>query len=214
MQQLHQCGCSENLRIRPPVPNHADRADVVVSGGGLSPEIAKKLMQNDMIETAEYVAQAQAMNIRFAEKALFSAIADWRSETPPSVPECAEVTRDDAFYAVQFACYRANTVMADDRYDLKAARKLAVALVLFEQEIPLQKLAALAQVYADWHKTVLDYRAAKIHLAKNGQTNGELTQKEAIQYPLSGALLARATALTLQNGLHLLNIHPTKDWIA
>lgn len=211
-------------RLALPPPRHAAEADMVLSGEGASPEAAAALARHPAVEHAVFVEAARCINLQFATAPLFAAITAWQNEPRP--PACdVQPNRDDSnwdnpFYAVQYAHYRAGCVARDRLhwdYDIPAARKLAVATLLFARDMraasdensALQRLAAFARIYAEWHETLLTHRAAKFR-----QTNGELMQKEAIQYPVASALLARAAAIELQCGLYLLNIEPTKEWVA
>jgi len=209
LMQLRQCGGADDVRVNLPQPRYADKADIVVSGEGLSHKMAEQL-DNTLIETAEYVPQARVLNIRFTEHALFAAIANWSDEVLTARDRLP--TGEELFYSVQYAHYRARHLAADNQHwdcDIKAARKLAVALVLFAQQMHnckelddfKQVLTGFVQIYNHWHESLLQNRAANIHSLRSGQTNGELTQKEAIQYPVSSALLARATAMALQNAI-------------
>lgn len=213
--QLRAMVFSGNLRISQPLPAYTSLADVVVSGGGLSIDVAQNLLQLNIVESALYVAQARVINIRFEKSALFAAIANGE----PVPCEAYSAVSEDMFLRVQFALYRAENIAADSQqwdYEKEAARKLAVALILWKENCKevKQSLIDLVKFYTYWHESLLLCRAAKIRYAWQGQTNGDLTQKEAIQYPVSSALLARAIAITLRNGLHSLKISPTKDGIA
>jgi hypothetical protein len=228
--KTHVQSCGDNaLRIRCPKAAHNDVADLVVSGKAASAELAQSLATHDYIESATFIEQAKAINLRLADQPLFDAISMWKDEhfaacCSLSQP-CGQASWQNPVYAVQYAQYRASALAADEvqwDYDLADARALAVALVMFAQEMEQCKnpqsfmnlLVDLAQSCAKWHEGLLHHRAAKIRMTLLVQTNGQLTQKEAIQYPISSALLARAAAMALQNGLDLLKIHPNKDWVA
>lgn len=206
-----------------PLPRYAYAADMVVRGEGATREAAARVRLHEPVEAADYIGMARCINLRFDADALFGAVAEWRSELPTPrctvAPDREDESWDNPFYAVQYAHFRAGGVAQDMLhwdYGLAEARRLAVAVLLFPDRIRefrdaqgfMQELAGFARIYAEWHETLLAHRAAKIR-----QTNGELMQKEAIQYSVSSALLARAAAVTLQSGLHLLNIEPTKEWV-
>jgi hypothetical protein len=222
---LRQQGCEE-WRIAG--PSSASPCDMVLHGHALSATLAKALQQQPCIAQAEYVSKARALNIRFHDDALFGTLAAWRNEPRPAccclTPDRADNSWDNPFYVVQYAHHRAGNV-AHDRlhwdYDLLAARQLAMAIVQFPQHFEtcdepwpfMQKLVDFSHVYTRWHETLLAQRAQKIRDRAKPQTNGDLMQKEAIQHPITSALLARAAAITLQNGLRMLTIEPTKDWV-
>lgn len=212
------------FELAAPLPRYAYAADMIVRGEGATREAAARLRRHEAVETADYIGMARCINIRFRTDALLQCMADWRDEVPEVrytvVPDREDASWDNPFYAVQYAHFRAGCVASDTLhwdYGIPEARRLAVAMLLFPSSIHncadpqafMHVLAGFARAYAEWHETLLVHRAAKIR-----QSNGELIQKEAIQYPVSSALLARAAAITLQCGLHVLNIEPTKEWVA
>lgn len=224
---LQQHGC-EDFRVTLPKSTAAHNADLVLTGEGFSADLAKEITFLPMIAKAEYVAKARAMNIWFADELLFGAISTWRNEMAPSccqlVAERDDKDWDNPFYVVQYAHHRAGNVAHDRLHwdsDVELARQLAVAVVLFQYRATdcdapwpyMQRLVDFAQIYARWHESLLHCRAEKIRSASMGVVNGQIVQKTAIQHPISSALLARSAAITLQNGLRMLSIEPTKEWV-
>lgn len=221
---LREQGAGTRFECAAPLPRYAYEADMVLRGDDVTREVAACLRRHEAVEAADYIGMARCINLRFKTDALLARMANWQSEMPAArctvVPDRMDASWDNPFYAVQYAHYRAECVANDPLhwdYGMAEARRLAVAILLFpsrmrdcsEPESFMHALAGFARTYAEWHETLLVRRAAKIR-----QPNSELMQKEAIQHPISSALLARAAAMTLQSGLYLLNIEPTKEWVA
>lgn len=223
------CKAGNELRIAAPQPRYAHHADMVVTGEGLSAAVAEQMAKDPTIAAAEYVASARSINVMLEDAAIVSALESCNDETPTSfcisAPDTSEPQWEAPFYAVQYALCRAKNIATDEtqwQCAPAAARKLAVALLLLPREMKrcatawefMTLLTALTDSYDAWHESLLVSRAQKKHRTSTAKTNGDLMQKEAIQYPISSALLARAAALTLHNGLLLLRMEPTKDWVA
>lgn len=202
-------------RLTPPPPRYAGETDIVLSGKEVSPVVAESLQRHPAVKEARYVGAAHCINMRLRTDALYDAIRHWHAERREVYHSPVRERDDGLFHTLRYAHYRAACLARDARhwdYDLAAARRLAVAIVLFpygkDEAGLMARVSAFARVHAEWHETVLAQRAAEFR-----KTNRELMQKEAIQYPVSSALLARAAAITLRCGLHLLNIEPTKEWV-
>lgn len=201
------------FRLEAATGRHVAHADIVLTGEGLASADATTLASHPAIAAAEYIAKARSINMLFHDAALF--------ELPQLSMHAAPCVRmhtggDDA---LRYAAYRANKLATepDMHHDVRAARKLAVALHLFAVRLPmlndesawLVQMRHLAGAYDDWHESYLHKKAAEIR-----KTNTDLMQKEAIQSAVSSALLARATAMALAIGLVALNINPAKEWVA
>lgn len=196
-------GCP-SPRLRAPQLAHV-QADVVLSGEGVTEQVARILAQDRAVAHAEFVTAVRCINLRLEDAALFA---------QHLVANEALQADDDTRHALRYAYFRACALADAAQHaqgDGMAARKLAVALLVLGYS-PNGALGDMIESYGQWHDSVLVAHATQFCAQHNSESYGDLMQKEAIQYPASSALLARSAANSLRQALHMLKIEPTKDW--
>lgn len=202
----------DDIRITIPVARFSRIADAVVSGNDISPQLLQSLLLHEDIETVQFIETARCVNLRFKDAALRGYLEGVTSPLPPFSMPCEVTQWEEAILSIRYAHYRASTLAGQEEVrlgDSELARKLAVATGYCvyrlsqsdTEEACLLSLSALAADYHAWHESLLRLRAAMARPA-----NGELMQKDAIQAPLSGALLARSAAAILYDGLLALKL--------
>lgn len=205
------------MRIILPAARFARITDAVVAGNDASPQLLQSLLCHEDIETAEFIEVARCVNLRFKDAALRGYLEGVTFPLPPFAMPCEPTQWEEAILSIRYAHYRASTLAGQEEVrlgDTELARKLAVATGYCvyrlsrsdTEEACLLSLSALAVDYHAWHESLLRLRLAMVRPA-----NGELMQKEAIQAPLSGALLARSAAAILHDGLLALNIEQAEN---
>lgn len=201
-----------DARISLPSARFVAFADAVVTGTNTSPRLAEHLLEHADVETAEFIAAARCVNIRFKDMAMRGYLEGVQVPLPLFTMPCEATQWEEAILSIRYAHYRARKLVEQEDVppgNAALARKLAVSARYCvyrlsqsdTEEAFLQSLAALAADYHIWHESLLRRRVAATLPA-----NGELMQKEAIQGPLSGALLARSAAAILHDGLLALSL--------
>lgn len=202
----------DEVRIALPVARFSSVTDAVMTDGGAPAQLVQCLLTHEDIESAEFIPAACCINLRFKDRALRGYLEGLTFPLPYFEMPFEATQWEEAILSIRYAHYRAGHLTGQGDVpaaDMALARKLAVSAGYCvyrlarsdTEEAYLRALSDFASDYHAWHESLLRARAATVRTA-----NGELMQKEAIQAPLSGALLARSAAAILHDGLQALQL--------